>query len=115
MVQHVLEESPVMTPPPPQRIHADPTIGHRFLRLHADAGPIELKYTARVLRTPLPIDPAAKEMTIADLPNDRLHNLNPTRYCESDHLGLAAQKMFGALPAVTRKTWAASRLSALRR
>ena len=113
MVQHVLEESPVMTLP--QRIHADPTIGHRFLQLHADAGPIELRYMARVLRTPLPIDPAAKEMTIADLPGDRLHNLNPTRSCESDHLGLAAQKMFDALPAVTRKTWASLRLSALRR
>ena len=106
-----------MTPPPtlPQHIHAEPTIGHRLLRLHADAGPIELKYTVRVLRTPLPIDPAAKEMTIADLPDDRLHNLNPTRSCESDHLSLAAQKMFGALPAVTRKTWASPRLSALRR
>ena len=104
MVQHVLEESPVMTPPP-QRIHADPTIGHRFLRLHADAGPIELKYTARVLRTPLPIDPAAKEMTIADLPDDRLHNLNPTRSCESDHLSLAVERQ-RRLSSRCRATWA---------
>ena len=104
-----------MTPPLPQHIHADLTVGHRLLRRHPDAGPIELKYTVRVLRTPLPIDPAAKEMTIADLPNDLLHNLNPTRSCESDHLGLAAQQMFDALPAVTRKTWASPRLPALRR
>ena len=98
MDQQVLDESLVITPPLPQHIYADPTVGHRFLRLHADAGPVELKYTARVLRTPLPIDPAAKEMPIADLPDDLLHNLNPTRYCESDHLGRTAQKMFGALP-----------------
>ncbi|MBC8056438.1 MAG: transglutaminase family protein, partial [Rhizobiales bacterium] len=98
MDQEVLAESLVITPALPQHIYADPTVGHRFLRLHADAGPVELKYTARVLRTPLAIDPAAKEMPIADLPDDLLHNLNPTRYCESDHLGRTAQKMFGALP-----------------
>ena len=98
MDQHVLEESLVITPPLPQHIFADPSVGHRFLRLHADAGPVELKYTARVLRTPKPVDPAAREMPIAELPDDLLHNLNPTRYCESDHLGRTAQKMFGALP-----------------
>jgi transglutaminase-like putative cysteine protease len=98
MDQQVLEESLVITPPLSQHIYADPSVGHRFLRLHADAGPVEIKYTARVLRTPVPIDPAAEEMPIADLPDDLLHNLNPTRYCESDHLGRTAQKMFGALP-----------------
>lgn len=98
MDQQVLDEALVITPPLPQHIYADPSVGHRFLRLHADAGPIELKYTARVRRTALPIDPAAAEVPIAELPDDLLHNLNPTRYCESDHLGHTAQKMFGALP-----------------
>lgn len=99
MDQQVLHESLVITPPLPQHIYADPTVGHRFLRLHVDAGPVELKYTARVLRTPLPIDfTAAHEVPIADLPDDLLHNLNPTRYCESDHLGRTAQMMFGASP-----------------
>lgn len=98
MDQQVLEESLVITPPLPQHIYADPIVGHRFLRLHADADPVGLKYTARVLRIPLPIDPAAREMSIADLPDDLLHHLNPTRCCESDHRGRTAQKMFGALP-----------------
>lgn len=98
MDQQVLAESLVITPPLPQHIYADPTVGHRFLRLHADVGTVTLKYTARVQRTPLPVDPAAKEMPIAELPDDLLHNLNPTRYCESDHLFSAAKKLFGALP-----------------
>jgi transglutaminase-like putative cysteine protease len=97
MDQHVVEESLVVTPALPQHVFADPTVGHRFLRLHADAGPVELKYAARVRREPEPIDPDTPEVPIAGLPDALLHNLNPTRYCESDHLGLAAQKIFGAL------------------
>ena len=98
MDQQVLSESLVITPPLPQHIYADPTIGHRFLRLHADAGPVELHYKARVRRTPEPVDLDAKEVPIAELPDELLHNLNPTRYCESDHLGRAAQKIFADAP-----------------
>ena len=98
MDQQVLSESLVIAPNLPQHGYADPTVGHRFLRLHADAGPVELRYRARVLRTPVPVDTAAQELPIAELPDAVLHNLNPTRYCESDHLGRAAQKMFGGRP-----------------
>lgn len=98
MDQKVLSESLVITPELPQRIYRDPTLGHRFLRLHADAGPVELHYQARVQRTPQPVDLTAREVPIAEVPDELLHNLNPTRYCESDHLGRAAQSLFGALP-----------------
>ena len=90
MDQRVLEESLVITPPLPQSIFADPIVGHCFLRLHADAGPVELKYTARVLRTPKPVGTTAKEMPIAELPDDLPHNLKPAHYCESDPLGRTA-------------------------
>ncbi len=98
MDQRVLSESLVLTPDVPQHVYADPTIGHRFLRLHADSGPLTLHYQARVERTVQPLDPQAQELLIADLPDDLLHNLNPTRYCESDHLSQVAQDMFGQLP-----------------
>ena len=98
MDQQVLDESLRVTPDLPQHVYADPSVGHRFLRLHADAGPLELRYRARVRRTPLPVDTAAAEMSIAELPDELLHNLSPTRYCESDHLSRAAQKIFGQLP-----------------
>lgn len=98
MDQQVVSESLVVTPNVPLHIYADPTIGHRFLRLHADAGPLSLHYQAQVRRTPVPVDPDAAEVPIAQLPDELMHNLNPTRYCESDHLGQAAQKIFADLP-----------------
>ena len=98
MDQRVLSESLVVTPPLPIRVYADPSVGHRFLRLHADAGPLELRYRARVRRALETIDPTLPEVAIAELPDELLHNLMPTRYCESDLLGAAAQKLFGALP-----------------
>ena len=98
MDQEVLSESMVITPPLPVRVYADPNVHHRFMRLHADAGPLTVRYTARVRRTPLPLNVSAPEVAIADLPDDLLHNLMPTRYCESDILGNTAQKIFGGLP-----------------
>jgi transglutaminase-like putative cysteine protease len=98
MDQQVLNESLVVTPPLPVHIYADPNVNHRFARLHAEAGPLELRYTARVLRTIDPVDLSAPEVAIAALPNEVLHNLMPTRYCESDHLSQAAQRMFSGLP-----------------
>ena len=98
MDQQVLSESLVITPPLPVHVYADPTVHHRFLRLHADAGIVELRYLARVQRTPQAVDCSAAEVAIADLPDDLLHNLMPSRYCESDHLSRAAQKMFCAAP-----------------
>jgi transglutaminase-like putative cysteine protease len=59
---------------------------------------MELRYKARVLRMPRPVDVSAQEMAIADLPDSLMHNLMPSRYCESDHLSHAAQKLFGGLP-----------------
>lgn len=98
MDQQVLSESLVITPDLPRHVYADPGIGHRFMRLHVDRGPLTLRYQARVQRTVQPIDPQAQEVPIADLPDDLLHNLNPTRYCESDHLSQATQDLFGQLP-----------------
>jgi transglutaminase-like putative cysteine protease len=98
MDQQVLGESLTITPDLPRHVYADPGIGHRFMRLHVDSGPVTLRYQARVQRTVQPLDPQADELPIAALPDDLLHNLNPTRYCESDHLSQATQAMFGQLP-----------------
>ncbi len=98
MDQQVLNESLVVTPDLPRHVYADPVIGHRFMRMHVDSGPLTLRYQARVQRTVQPIDPQAQEVPIADLPDDLLHNLNPSRYCESDHLSQATQDLFGQLP-----------------
>ena len=106
MDQAVLSESLEITPNLPRHVYADPHIGHRFLRLHADAGPVTLRYQARVQRTVQPLDPWAEEVPIADLPDDLLHNLNATRYCESDALSQITQQMFGQLPRGLRRVQA---------
>ena len=98
MDQVLLSESLVITPDLPRRVYADPGIGHRFMRLHVDSGPLTLRYQARVQRTVMPLDPLAPEVPIADVPDELLHNLNPTRYCESDRLSATTQSMFGQLP-----------------
>jgi len=98
MDQQVLSESLAITPDLPRHVFADPGIGHRFMRLHAESGPVTLRYRARVQRTVQPMDPQAQELPIADLPDELLHNLNPTRFCESDHLSQETQAMFGHWP-----------------
>lgn len=98
MDQEVLSESLQVTPGLAVHVYADPTVNHRFTRVHADAGTLDLQYRAQVRRLPLSIDATLQEVPIAHLPDELMHNLMPTRYCESDHLSRAAQRMFGAMP-----------------
>ncbi len=99
MDQAVMSESLTVSPELPVHVYEDPNVHHRFLRLHGGPGDLQLRYKARVRRSPLPRDTAARELPIAELPDNLLHNLMPTRYCESDHLGHAAFKLFGKVPA----------------
>jgi transglutaminase-like putative cysteine protease len=98
MDQRVLSESLQVEPAVRVHVYEDPAVGHRFARLSADAGTLRLQYRARVERRPVPVDLAAAEMAITELPDEVLHNLMPTRYCESDLLSHAAIKIFGELP-----------------
>ena len=96
--QTVLSESLTVTPQGPVHVFADPMQSHRFTRLQIEAGTLELHYQARVCRTIEPVDFGAQEVPIGLLPDELLHHLMPTRYCESDLLSHATQKLFGALP-----------------
>ena len=97
--QTVLSESLRLSPPVPVRVYEDPNAGHRFARLQASPGPLTLRYKARVRVALRRAARSAAEVRIGDLPDDVLHNLMPTRYCESDLLGSAALKLFGGLEA----------------
>ena len=68
------------------------------MRLQAPAGTLTLNYRASVDRVLVPVDLAAQEMRVNDLPDDVLPHLLPTRYCESDLLSVDAQALFGQLP-----------------
>lgn len=98
MGQRLISESLEIDPPVPTHTYEDPTVHHRFLRLHAGAGPLTVRYRAQVRRLPDPDATQACERPIAELPDDILHNLMPTRYCESDLLSRTAQKLFGDHP-----------------
>lgn len=96
--QRVLQESFEISPVMPTRLHEDPFVHHRFLRLRAAKGKLWLRYRALVERQPQAVDKKAGESAIDDIPDDLIHNLMPTRYCESDHLSRTAQKLFGDVP-----------------
>ncbi|WP_295646613.1 transglutaminase family protein [uncultured Methylibium sp.] len=82
----------------PFHVFADPTQGHRFTRVHVESGSLRLLYRALVRKRLPARDLHAPEHPIHELPDHVLHNLAPTRYCESDLLGRAAYKLFGELP-----------------
>jgi transglutaminase-like putative cysteine protease len=96
--QTLVEEELLLQPPLPYRTYTDERSGNRFLRLRADAGVLELHYHAVVDRAADRIDLAAPELPVHALPDELLHFMLPTRYCESDLLGPVAQQLFGALP-----------------
>jgi Transglutaminase-like superfamily len=97
MGQRVQDEALEVSPPLPVHLHADPLLGHRHARLHAETGILQLRYRARVQPAPLAA-PEGDEVAIAQLPDEVMKHLVSSRYCESDLLSGAAQKLFGTLP-----------------
>jgi transglutaminase-like putative cysteine protease len=87
-----------LSPSLPSRTVDDVHSGNRVLRVTAPAGRFSVGYRALVDRHVDPPEPHAPEVAIAELPDEVLRFLSPTRYCESDHLGPAAQQLFGGLP-----------------
>lgn len=95
--QEVLSETVRLSPGATRHVFEHPVLGHRFLRVHARAGPLSLSYRARVeVRRPR-ADLAAAESPVSELPDELLAHLLPTRYCESDLLASATTKLFGAV------------------
>lgn len=97
MGQRVVDESLSLTPATPYRSFVEPGVDNRFMRLHAPRGELIVHYRSSVERTIDAPDESAAEIAVHELPDHTLPYLLPTRYCESDHLSNAAQKMFGAL------------------
>ncbi len=85
---------------PPLGIHrfSDHGNGNRFLRLNAQAGTIKLHYQAQVALVRPSSTAGLEEVPVQALPDQVLHYLMPTRYCESDLMGQQAQALFGNLP-----------------
>ena len=102
---HVDEESRVagarfsVEPDIPTSTYVD-VFGNRCRRMTLPVGAVELRFdaTADATGEPDDIDPAAGELYPADLPDDALVFLLPSRYCQSDQIGTFAFQQFGAVP-----------------
>jgi transglutaminase-like putative cysteine protease len=96
--QTLVEEDLRLDPPVAYRSYVHEPSGNRFLRLSAQAGPLRLHYAAIVDRRVDVPDLNAAEVPVHAIPDELLHLLLPTRYCESDLLGPVAQQIFAGVP-----------------
>ena len=94
----VVEERLTITPSMKVRHFSDERSGNRFVRLDAPKGVLSVNYHARVQLHPALQPLQLDETPVSALPDDVLHFLMPSRYCESDSLRRAAQQLFGHLP-----------------
>ncbi|MEO5736203.1 MAG: transglutaminase family protein [Variovorax sp.] len=96
--QAVLSEELVVEPPVEMKAFCDESCGNRFIRFDAQPGPLKIRYRASVGRSPVVVPPNLAETPVNAVPDEVLHYLMPTRYCESDLMSRAAQQLFGSLP-----------------
>ena len=96
--QRILEDSLIVTPGIQVRQFEDPNNGNRFFRCDGIPGVLKVRYDARIEMLRSKPDAALNESPITTLPNEVLHYLMPTRYCESDVMSRAAQHLFGKVP-----------------
>jgi transglutaminase-like putative cysteine protease len=94
----VIEERLTITPSMKVRHFCDERSGNRFIRLDAPKGILSVNYHARVQLHPAPVPLHLDETPVSALPDEVLHYLMPSRYCESDSLRRIAQQLFGQLP-----------------
>jgi transglutaminase-like putative cysteine protease len=79
-------------------ISTDPATGNRYMRLHADPGPLTVSYAATVDLTQHRADPATlAEVPVREMPLDVMQYIYPSRYCQSDRLVKFAINEFGHL------------------
>lgn len=96
--QTVSGEQLFVSQPIEARVHADPTSGNRYMRLRAQGGPLQVRYSATVDISHHRADPASiAEVPVHLLPPETMGYIYPSRYCQSDRLLRLAGNEFGAL------------------
>lgn len=96
--QVVLRENLVVEPAVEMHAFCDEGSGNRFIRFDAAPGPLRIRYTASVQRSFVEVPVDLREVPVNQVPNELVHYLMPSRYCESDVMARAAQQLFGDLP-----------------
>jgi transglutaminase-like putative cysteine protease len=96
--QRVTWEQIETQPEIPLQEEIEGTPANRHLRMHAEPGPLRLRYDAivdLVHHFALPSD--IREVPIAELPASVLQYIYPSRYCQSDRLLNVARNEFGTM------------------
>jgi transglutaminase-like putative cysteine protease len=96
--QAVLEEALTVEPPTGMQVFCDGSSGNRFIRFDAKPGPLKIGYTASVQRSHVQVPADLHEVPVSEVPDEVLHYMMPSRYCESDLMSRCAQQLFGKLP-----------------
>jgi len=94
--QRVLREAVIVEPALEWRVDTEPSLGNRLLRLHAEAGSLDVRYVAAVEVEHYMAEPAhVVAAPIADLPAQVIRFLWPSRYCQADQVQALAWREFG--------------------
>jgi transglutaminase-like putative cysteine protease len=96
--QAVISEMLTIEPPTEVRFYCDGSSGNRFARFDAQPGLLRISYKASVQRRQIDVPLDLAEVPVNQVPDDILHYMMPTRYCESDLMSRCAQQLFGDLP-----------------
>ena len=98
--QFVSDESFTTTPSLTVSFDEDPTFRNRLARLHADPGPLVVRYAATVDVAHHVTEPSLlRAVSPAQMPASVLPYLRPSRYCQSDRFTAQAWQQFGHLTA----------------
>ena len=94
--QTVVDEHLAISQPIAPVCYTDPVNGNRMMRVQASQGSLIIRYQATVdIAHRISQPEQLYETPIADLPQDALLYLYPSRYCESDRLYQMACREFG--------------------
>jgi len=97
-LQTVEHEELVLSQPIEAEVATDATTATRYMRLHAQPGPLQVSYRATVHIAHHLADPSTlNEVPIRFLPLEVLPYVYPSRYCQSDRLLRFASQTFGHL------------------
>ncbi|RZL89742.1 MAG: transglutaminase family protein [Variovorax sp.] len=96
--QALVSEELEIAPPVEMQSFCDEASGNRFIRFDAQPGPLRIRYRASVQRAHVEVPTDLMEVPVNEVPNEILHYLMPSRYCESDLMSRCAQQLFGDLP-----------------
>ena len=96
--QKVLREDLQLSQSVRYHVETEPVSGNRYFRLHAESGPLQVRYEATVdIDHHVAAPDQLAEVSISDLPSSVLPYIYPSRYCQSDRLQKLAFKEFGNL------------------